>query len=114
MRRPDDPHMVVGSPEGSGAQRAPAARWGSSPSSGGSEVSTEVVGTETDAAHAVPPPVQMVQMLAGFQISQALYVAAKLDLATAVLSGPRSVTDLARAAGADELSVGRLLRTLAA
>ncbi len=29
---------------------------------------------------APPPPVQMMQMLAGFQISQALYVAAKLRL----------------------------------
>jgi len=29
-------------------------------------------------AHELPPPVQMTQLLAGFQLSQALYVAAAL------------------------------------
>jgi hypothetical protein len=31
--------------------------------------------------HAVPPAVAMVQLLAGFQLSQALYVTAKLGVA---------------------------------
>ena len=39
-------------------------------------------------AHEVPPPVQMVQMLAGFQISQALYAAAVLGVADLMASGP--------------------------
>lgn len=62
---------------------------------------------------APPPPVQMVQMLAGFQISQALYVAAKLGVADQLLDGPRPVADLADAVGADPSSLRRLLRTLA-
>ncbi len=62
---------------------------------------------------APPPPVQMMQMLAGFQISQALYVAAKLGVADQLLDGPRSVGDVADAVGAEPCSLGRLLRTLA-
>jgi hypothetical protein len=60
-----------------------------------------------------PPPVQMVQLLAGFQIAQALYVTAKLDVATALLDGPTSVGDLATRTGADPDMLGRLIRTLA-
>jgi hypothetical protein len=62
---------------------------------------------------APPPPVQMIQMLAGFQISQALYVAAKLGVADQLVEGPRSVVDIAEAVGADPSPLGRLLRTLA-
>ena len=62
---------------------------------------------------APPPPVQMIQMLTGFQISQALYVAAKLGVADQLLDGPRPVADLADAVGADQSSLRRLLRTLA-
>jgi hypothetical protein len=40
-------------------------------------------------------PAQMLQMLAGFQISQALYVVAKLGLA----DGPRTIEQLAAATG---------------
>src|SRR4051812_248055 len=61
---------------------------------------------------ALPPPVQMVQMLAGFQLSQALYVTAKLGVADALRDGPRSVEDLAVAVGAQPLPLRRLLRTL--
>ncbi len=38
---------------------------------------------------APPPPVQMMQMLSGFQISQGLYVTAKLGIADQLLDGPR-------------------------
>jgi hypothetical protein len=62
---------------------------------------------------APPPPVQMLQMLGGFQISQALYVAAKLGVADRLVDGARSVADLADAVGADPTSLGRLLCTLA-
>jgi hypothetical protein len=62
---------------------------------------------------APPPPVQMLQMLAGFQISQALYVAAKLGVADRLVDGPRSVADVADALGAEPSSLGRVLRTLA-
>jgi hypothetical protein len=59
------------------------------------------------------PPVQMVQMLAGFQISQALYVAAKLDLGAILQAGPRSPAELAAETGADAGSLRRIMRTLA-
>jgi DNA-binding Lrp family transcriptional regulator len=64
-------------------------------------------------ADAPPPPVQMMQMLAGFQISQALFVTAKLGLADHLVDGPRSVAEIADAVGADPPALGRLLRTLA-
>lgn len=63
-------------------------------------------------AHVVPPPVQMVQMLAGFQISQALYVAAGLGVADRLVDGPRPVGEIAAATGAHAPSLYRVLRTL--
>ena len=66
-----------------------------------------------EAAAPPPPPVQMLQMLAGFQVSQALYVAAKLGVADRLVDGPRSVADVADTVGADAASLRRLLRTLA-
>lgn len=63
-------------------------------------------------AHLVPPPVQMVQMLAGFQVSQALYVAAGLGVADRLVDGPRPVGEIAAATGAHAPSLRRVLRTL--
>jgi hypothetical protein len=63
--------------------------------------------------HEVPPPVQMVQMLAGFQISQALYAAAVLGVADLMVAGPVPVGVLSEQAGAHAPSLLRLLRTLA-
>jgi hypothetical protein len=63
--------------------------------------------------HELPPPVQMVRLLAGFQLSQALYTVAKLDVATRLVEEPRPVAELARAVGAAPEPLGRLLRTLA-
>lgn len=74
-------------------------------------MSTDVTAAPAHAAG--PPPVQMVQMLAGFQVAQALYVVAKLDVATALLEGPASVGDLAARSGANPEMLGRVLRTLA-
>ena len=65
------------------------------------------------SAEEVPEPIQMVQMLAGFQLSQALYVVAKLGLGTALADGPRTIEQLATATGAEADVVGRLVRTLA-
>jgi hypothetical protein len=62
---------------------------------------------------APPPPIQMLQMLSGFQLSQALYVTAKLGVPDRLVGGPRSVADLADAVGADPSSLDRLLRSLA-
>src|SRR3954447_15371580 len=60
-----------------------------------------------------PPPVQMVQLLAGFQVSQALYCVAELGVSTRLLDGPRTVEELAGAVGAHPPALRRLLRDLA-
>jgi hypothetical protein len=61
----------------------------------------------------LPQPVQMLRMLAGLQVSQALYVVAKLDVATRLLSGPRTIEDLAAGIGANADVLERIVRVLA-
>ncbi|MGP4014390.1 methyltransferase [Saccharopolyspora sp. 5N708] len=55
---------------------------------------------------------EMLEKLAGFQLSQALYAVAKLDLAAALLDGPRPVGELAALTGVREDSLRRLMHTL--
>ena len=59
-----------------------------------------------------PPPVQMVQLLAGFQVSQALYAAARIGLPDQLAAGPRTAKDVAASLSADPDSVQRLARVL--
>lgn len=61
---------------------------------------------------ALPPQASMFEMLLGFQSSQALFVVAELDVPTLLLSGPRTVEDLAAATGADSDRLRRLIRYL--
>jgi hypothetical protein len=61
----------------------------------------------------VPAPVKMAELLAGFQLSQALYAVAKCGIATALVAGPRPVAELAEATGCHPEALRRLLRTLA-
>ena len=61
-----------------------------------------------------PPPVQMVQLLAGFQVSQALYSAAKLGIPDQLAQGPRSAADVARVLQTHPQATARLLRALTA
>jgi hypothetical protein len=56
---------------------------------------------------------QLAGMLLGFVVSQAIYVAAVLGIADLLADGPRSVTALAAAAGADPDGLYRVLRLLA-
>ena len=63
--------------------------------------------------HELPPPAQMVLLLGGFRISQALYAAAALGLADQLMAGPLPAGVLAERAGAHAPSLYRLLRTLA-
>jgi hypothetical protein len=65
------------------------------------------------AAEEMPAPMQMVQMLGAFQISQALYVVAKLGVATALADGPRTIEQLAAATGAKADALRRIIRALA-
>jgi hypothetical protein len=64
-------------------------------------------------AHELPPPAQMVLLLGGFRISQALYAAAALGVADYLVAGPASAEHLAGRTGAHPPSLRRLLRTLA-
>lgn len=61
----------------------------------------------------VPPPVAMLQMIASFWISLALYIAAKLGLPDLVADGPKSAEELAAATGTHAPSLQRVLRALA-
>jgi len=65
------------------------------------------------AQHAVPPPMQMLQMLAGSFISRALGVAAELSLADLLSEGPRTAEQLAASVQAEVQPLTRLLRMLA-
>jgi hypothetical protein len=60
-----------------------------------------------------PPQIALLQMMTGYWVSQALYVAAKLRVADLLADGPRSVEDLAKATLADTVSLRRVLRALA-
>lgn len=73
--------------------------------------SDPVVHPATEAP-AVPAPVRMAELLRGFELSQALYVVAKLDIASALTAGPRSVEELAVATGCHADSLRRLVRAL--
>jgi O-methyltransferase domain/Dimerisation domain len=64
-------------------------------------------------AHELPPPAQMVLLLGGFRISQALYAAAALGVADHLVAGPAPAEVLAGHTGAQAPSLHRLLRTLA-
>jgi hypothetical protein len=57
---------------------------------------------------------EVLELVLGFQISQAIHVAASLGLPDLLSAGPRTSTDLAVAAGAHPASVNRLMRALAA
>jgi SAM-dependent methyltransferase len=53
------------------------------------------------------------QMMVGFQLTQMVYVAVKLNVADQLAAGPNSIGVLAKATGAHEDSLYRLMRTLA-
>jgi len=72
-----------------------------------------VTGGTMVAGEQVPEPMQMVQMLGAFQLSQALYVVAKLGVSSALVDGPRTIEDLAARTGANADALGRIVRTLA-
>jgi hypothetical protein len=61
----------------------------------------------------LPPPVQLFQMIAGFAVSQAIFVAAKANVAEHLAGGPTPVEALARKAALEPNSLYRLLRALA-
>lgn len=64
-------------------------------------------------AGASPPPVTLLQMMTGYWVSQAIYVAAKLGIADLLVDGPVSCDDLATATRTHAPSLQRTLRALA-
>ena len=68
---------------------------------------------DADIAARPIDPDRIMMLVGGFQASQALYVAAKLDVATLVCGGPRTVEELAVETGADADSLWRIIRFLA-
>ncbi|MER5887635.1 methyltransferase [Streptomyces sp. NPDC001941] len=60
------------------------------------------------------PAVDMIHLLGGFQISQALYAAARTGVADRLLDGPRAVPELAAATGTRPELLRRLIGTLSA
>ena len=65
------------------------------------------------AAGASPPPVAMLQMMTGYWVSQAVYVAAKLGIADLLIDGPVSCDNLATLTRTHAPSLRRALRALA-
>jgi hypothetical protein len=64
-------------------------------------------------AGASPPPVTLLQMMTGYWVSQALYVAAKLGIADLLVDGPVTCDSLATATRTHAPSLQRTLRALA-
>ena len=64
-------------------------------------------------APATPPPVALLQMMTGYWVSQAIYVAAKLGVADLLADGPVGCEDLAAATNSHAPSLYRVLRALA-
>ena len=62
---------------------------------------------------ASPPPAPLLQMMTGYWVSQALYVAAKLGIADLLADGPVDCEDLAAATDTHAPSLQRVLRALA-
>ncbi|QES31114.1 hydroxyneurosporene methyltransferase [Streptomyces venezuelae] len=68
----------------------------------------------TSACGGRAPAVAMLRLLAGFQVSQALYVVARAGVADVLAAGPRPVAEAASATGVRTDLLRRLVRTLAA
>lgn len=60
-----------------------------------------------------PPSVQLMQMIFGFMTSQAISVAAKLDLADLLKDGAKNADELAQATGMQARPLYRIMRALA-
>lgn len=59
-----------------------------------------------------PPPVALLQMMTGYWVSQAIYVAAKLGIADLLGDGPKTCDELAEATDCHPQSLHRVLRAL--
>ena len=62
---------------------------------------------------ATDPSIELMRLINGYQVSQALHVAAALGVADQLKDGPKSFDAMAQACGAHPASLYRLLRALA-
>ncbi|MEK8171424.1 methyltransferase dimerization domain-containing protein [Streptomyces sp. M19] len=70
--------------------------------------------SEQNTPSSLPPSALVMQLISGFQMSQAAYVIADTGVATILeQEGPQTVADLAARTGTHEQALGRLIRTLA-
>ncbi len=58
------------------------------------------------------PPWQLLRLMDGYVTTQLLYVAAKLDIASVLVDGPKSGAEVAAAVGADRDALVRVIRGL--
>jgi hypothetical protein len=63
--------------------------------------------------HVLPPPAQMMQLVTGAWVSQAVGAAARLDIADHLAAGAKTADEVARLSGAKPDAVARLMRALA-
>jgi hypothetical protein len=63
---------------------------------------------------ATDPSIELMRLINGYQVSQALHAAATLGVADQLKDGPKSYDTVAEACGAHPRSLYRLLRALAA
>src|SRR5215469_15496142 len=61
-----------------------------------------------------PPQLALQQLIQGFQVTQGMYVVAKLGIADLLKDGPRTSEELAQATGTHAPSLYRVLRLLTA
>ena len=66
------------------------------------------------ATNDFPPQLVLQQLIQGFQVTQCIYVAAKLRIADLLKDGPRSSEELAQATGMHAPALYRVLRLLTA
>src|SRR5215471_2492485 len=62
----------------------------------------------------IPPQLVLQKMIQGFQMTQCIYVAAKLGIADLLKDGPRTSEELAQVTGTHAPSLYRVLRLLTA
>jgi hypothetical protein len=60
-----------------------------------------------------PPPIAMLRFLGGFRIARIIYVVAELGIADLLVDGAKTITELAQATETHELSLYRVMRSLA-
>jgi len=75
-------------------------------------VSQVIKGQTGNTQNEMPPGFKLTEMIFASLASQGIYVTAKLEIADLLADGPKTVTELAQAAGADADALYRILRAL--